>query len=256
MPELKRGGWSVRQRAFTGGIVGAIVATLMAASSAAAGAASLPPLPIAKPGIEIPLPAPRPQPIDGAARAAAEFIAAATTHGRQPEDADTVRKVVAVGKGDTLMNVLVDSGAGRSEAHEAISALSEVFNPRRLKAGQEITLVFRQAVDDQGPELVSVSLSPSIERDVLARREVDGTFAPVERTREFERGLVRLDGEIESSLYIAATRAKLPAAVLIELIRILSFDVDFQRDIRPGDRFDVVIRSRSRYEFMKLPQRQ
>ena len=51
-------------------------------------------------------------------------------------------------------------------------------------------------------------------------------------------------GEIESSLYIAAKNAGLPASVLMEMVRIYSFDVDFQREIKKGDGFEVL------YEFI------
>lgn len=56
-----------------------------------------------------------------------------------------------------------------------------------------------------------------------------------------ERPAVRVAGEISGSLYQAARRASLPAAVVDELVKLLSWDVDFQRDLHPGDRFEVVL---------------
>jgi hypothetical protein len=51
-----------------------------------------------------------------------------------------VNRLVEVRRGDTLMNLLVDAGLERGEAHGAVTALSEVFSPRRLKAGQVVRL--------------------------------------------------------------------------------------------------------------------
>ena len=153
----------------------------------------------------------------------------------------TKARIIAVDKGDTLMKVLVKAGAERRQAYDAIGALSKVFNPRKLKAGQEVTLTFRMPEDDRAaPELIGVGVAASDERELLARRGDDGKFAPEELRREFERRIVRSSGTIKYSLYVAATRAKLPVNVLMEMIRIFSWDVDFQRDIQPGDRFDVV----------------
>jgi murein DD-endopeptidase MepM/ murein hydrolase activator NlpD len=150
-------------------------------------------------------------------------------------------KTIAVGRGDTLMKVLVKAGADRRQAHGAISALTKVFNPRRLKVGQEVTLTFRSGDEGAaGAELVGVSLDAAIDREVVATRETGGDFIPRELTKEFDRRLARGSGEIKYSLYVAATRAGLPVAVIMEMIRILSWDVDFQRDIQPGDKFDVV----------------
>ncbi len=94
--------------------------------------------------------------------------------------------------------------------------------------------------DRAAPELIGVGVAASDERQLLARRGDDGKFAPEELRREFERRIVRSSGTIKYSLYLAARRAKLPVNVLMEMIRIFSWDVDFQRDIQPGDRFDVV----------------
>jgi len=47
-------------------------------------------------------------------------------------------------------------------------------------------------------------------------------------------------GEIDSSLYLAGRKAGVPDAMLAELIRAFSWDVDFQRDVREGDGFEVM----------------
>ena len=47
-------------------------------------------------------------------------------------------------------------------------------------------------------------------------------------------------GTIESSLYESAVEAGVPTAMLGEMIRIFSYDVDFQRDIQPDDKFELV----------------
>ena len=47
-------------------------------------------------------------------------------------------------------------------------------------------------------------------------------------------------GTIDDSLYLAAERADLPQEVTAELIKLFSWDVDFQRDLRPGDAFETL----------------
>jgi murein DD-endopeptidase MepM/ murein hydrolase activator NlpD len=50
----------------------------------------------------------------------------------------------------------------------------------------------------------------------------------------------KVNGSIKSSLYLSAIKAGVPNPVLMELIRIYSWDVDFQRGINNGDRFEVL----------------
>ena len=58
-------------------------------------------------------------------------------------------------------------------------------------------------------------------------------------TRLFKKEIV-LNGEISTSLYKAAVDAGIEPNVIIEFARIFGFEVDFQRDIRKGDYFEIL----------------
>ncbi len=75
---------------------------------------------------------------------------------------------------------------------------------------------------------------------MVVRRQDDGKFRAAEIKHELRTTLVRGVGTITSSLYVAGRSAGPPPALLIELLRIDSWDVDFQRDIQSGDGFDIV----------------
>ena len=55
---------------------------------------------------------------------------------------------------------------------------------------------------------------------------------------------------IDSSLYLAGMQAGIPADIVIDLIRMFSYKVDFQRDLHPGDRFEVY------YDYYYTPEGQ
>lgn len=53
---------------------------------------------------------------------------------------------------------------------------------------------------------------------------------------------VAAGGEIQSSLYAAAQKAGLPSAVVVAMAdEIFKYDIDFDKDVQPGDRFSVVV---------------
>jgi murein DD-endopeptidase MepM/ murein hydrolase activator NlpD len=178
---------------------------------------------------------------------------------------EPVVRAVAVESGDNLMSILVRAGVDRSEAHAAIAALEGVYNPRRdLSVGDtlQLTLWPAGAADDKlragsradsraggnpgdVPEdtplaLDNLLLPVAFDRDVAVKRGDDGGFSAAEIERPLERHQLRAEGTIGSSLFVDGRDAGLPIGVLIELIRIYSFDVDFQREIQPGDRFEVM----------------
>jgi len=51
--------------------------------------------------------------------------------------------------------------------------------------------------------------------------------------------MIRAEGRIDDSLYMAMDRAGVAPEIIAELIMIYSFDVDFQREIRQGDAFEL-----------------
>ncbi|MFQ6018237.1 MAG: M23 family metallopeptidase [Kiloniellaceae bacterium] len=153
----------------------------------------------------------------------------------------TVPHRVRVAKGDTLMALLTGAGIARSEAHQAITALREVYSPRDLRPGQEIRLTLAAtAPPKREGRLLSLSLRPSVERDVRVSRQGGAGFVAKAIDRVLVRKTTGARGTIENNLSVALGRAGVPIPVMIELIRAFSFDVDFQRELRPGDGFEVL----------------
>jgi hypothetical protein len=60
------------------------------------------------------------------------------------------------------------------------------------------------------------------------------------RENPLTREHVRASGVLRGSLYAAGADAGVPRSVMVGMIRAFSYDVDFQREMHPGDRFEVV----------------
>ena len=148
------------------------------------------------------------------------------------------RRVVDVAEGDTLMGLLTEAGVAEDEAHAAAEALDGLYDPKRLRIGQPVTLTFDRS--GGAPVLASVSLMPEVDRTVTARRAPDGGFRSSAAERVLETRPVGIQGEIESSLYADATAAGVPDAVVLSLLKTWAYSVDFERDLQPGDRFAVL----------------
>lgn len=145
--------------------------------------------------------------------------------------------VLTVASGDTLMGMLTEVDLSAVEAATAIEALEEVYDPRALQIDQEINVTIDRTAD--GPVLASLELMPDVERRLRIERTDEG-FSVTEIANELETRWFAATGVIDSSLYGATNGAGVPDQVLIDLIRILSYKVDFQRDIQPGDAFEIL----------------
>lgn len=162
----------------------------------------------------------------------------------QPEDplahpAFHPQRVVAVRRGDTLMDILLGLGLPRAEAHEAVSALASVYDVRGLRPGQEITFTFAPGLPGEGQPLLGAWMSARADRDVGLARNDRGRFVAHQHDKQLALQPTRATAQVSSSLYEAGLSAGIPAQVMVDMIRAFSFDVDFQREIQPGDAFEI-----------------
>lgn len=170
----------------------------------------------------------------------------------EPKAPEPRIELVEIESGDNLMDVLVRAGAERFDAHVAIQSLQGVYDPRRdLRVGDELQVTLGPVgeagsgsgygdFDSLDYVLSGLKLPISYDREVLVDRNEDGGFVAREVIVPLETETIRVAGNIDSSLFVNATEAGVPVSVLIEMVRIFSFDVDFQRDIWRDDKFEVL----------------
>ncbi len=157
-----------------------------------------------------------------------------TAFGPWQGDADALTSAsFEIAAGGTLMNGLLDLGIDAVQADTAIDSLRDVFDPRSIRAGQMVDVTL------EGDVLQSISMSPRAgERVEIVRDGDDFASRMVELPTELV--LRAAVGRIDSSLYQAALDSGVPPAVLADMIRAYSFDVDFQREIQTGDSFEIL----------------
>jgi murein DD-endopeptidase MepM/ murein hydrolase activator NlpD len=150
-------------------------------------------------------------------------------------------EVLEIGKGDTLAAVLQRSGVSGKEAHEALSELRTKYDPRQLKAGQNVYLRMDPVSPENSEEYRMTHLSLPIDpfQTVAIKRTQDGFEAGLLK-KKTERRVYARQAPIQSSLYGSASKAGIPNKAIAEVIRILSYDVDFGRDVRKGDDLSVM----------------
>ncbi|WP_412557801.1 peptidoglycan DD-metalloendopeptidase family protein [Thalassospira sp. MIT1370] len=154
-------------------------------------------------------------------------------------DIEPRRETVILEKGSNLMATLTATGLERTVAYNAIEALRDVYNPRKLRAGQEFDLVYSAPMEDSIELLDELSFQPDPETIVSVSRTDSGFEASSDKIELTTKKNVA-SGTIEQSLFLAAERTGVPIPVLMSLIELYSYEVDFQRDIQPGDSFEVM----------------
>jgi murein DD-endopeptidase MepM/ murein hydrolase activator NlpD len=159
-----------------------------------------------------------------------------------PIEASYPRNVaLKINSGDTLIDLLIAQHVQEQEAHNVIAALRKAFNPGQLRVGQKIqmTLARHEQVGDKAAVQELAIKLPNLSTVELERLE-DGSFSVAAVKEPTTRELRRATGKVRSSITQAAQEAGIPARTVNELIQAFAYDVDFQRDIHPGDTIEVL----------------
>lgn len=145
-------------------------------------------------------------------------------------------KKITVSPGDTLGSILNGKGGlTQAQTYDICLAVKEVYDPARdMKAGQKLALYF------DGGDFKGMEIRKNLIDGVKLVALEDGRYGVKEIAVPTEDVYFSARGEIDSSLYKAAMDQGMPDSAILELIRIYSWAVDFQRDIRSGDRFEAM----------------
>jgi murein DD-endopeptidase MepM/ murein hydrolase activator NlpD len=161
----------------------------------------------------------------------------------------TGERVHVVKKGDSVTSILREQGATPEEAKAIATTLGTRGRDGGLKEGQKLRILMAPAgpgqrlqsyrvivANDSSVEAVAAlsDLGKYVAVDVQSLNTVTDTADNSDDDDDDGTGV-----RLYQSIYETALRNKVPAAVIEDMIRIYSYDVDFQRKVQPGDSFDV-----------------
>jgi murein DD-endopeptidase MepM/ murein hydrolase activator NlpD len=158
-------------------------------------------------------------------------------------------RVHMVKKGDSVTSVLRDQGATPEEAKAIAATLGARGRDGGLKEGEKLRILMAPAgpgqrlqpyrvvvANDTAVEAVAAlsDLGKYVAVDVQSMNTVTETADNSDDEDDDGSGV-----RLYQSIYETALRNKVPAGVIEDMVRIYSYDVDFQRKVQPGDSFDV-----------------
>ena len=93
-------------------------------------------------------------------------------------------------------------------------------------------------IDDKNNEIISV-LYPINNTLSVEIRKNKNIIEIKENVLKLNKKYVVVKNTINNNLYSAATKVEIEPNIIIEFARIYGFEIDFQRDIRKGDVFEI-----------------
>ena len=161
-------------------------------------------------------------------------------------------RTIVVKKGDNVASVLRELGAAPDE----IKAIAGILGPRGrdggLKEGQKLRILLSPTGAAQRLQPIRVIVMGESTVEAIVALSDLGRYVSVDvQSAETQVADTGDDDEeddgtgvrLYQSIYETALRNQVPRPVIEELIRIYSYDVDFQRKSQPGDSFEVLYAS-------------
>ena len=139
--------------------------------------------------------------------------------------------------GETFDNILDGYSVEDEEISEIKKKLSKKVNLNKLNINQKIKFTI-----DQSKNIIkefTFQLS-NTEKIYLVRSTKAEEFKEKTIVTKLKKNILYKENIISKSLYRSAVEQRIPANIIVEFARVYGFQVDFQRDIKKKDSFQIL----------------
>jgi murein DD-endopeptidase MepM/ murein hydrolase activator NlpD len=147
--------------------------------------------------------------------------------------------VVTLEKGGTLSGLLTKNEVGGGDAYQSIKAMSEHFDPRDMKPGQNIILHYSRG-QDGATNFDGMDVIKSGIETIEVRRAAEFGFESKQHMKEVYTETRAARVVVSSSIYADLSKQGVPDGIINQLIKSYSWAIDFQRDIWGGEEIEVL----------------
>ena len=147
-------------------------------------------------------------------------------------------KSTTLRRNETLSSALKRINFDNDNINKIIQSINKLNNNKILKY-----LPVGMIIDYANPSKLTggaVKLNYSKTKDIFIWQDINSNYLSQIYLRPSKLVNTLVKGEIDSSLYISALKVGIPENTLLEMISLLGFSVDFQREIRKGDSFEII----------------
>ena len=167
------------------------------------------------------------------------FFICSSTHANASRNIDSA--TFAMKSGVSLEKQLQSVGISKEDAIDAVEELGNIYNISTIADGQTIKVNF-EIMDMEGKDIQfsSMEIKLSQVRKIQVSKLENNIFFAHILESQVQPKLMYIDATVGSTLVSAAINAGISHEMFNEFVKAYSFDVDFQRDVVPGDKIEVL----------------
>ncbi|MAV48941.1 MAG: peptidase M23 [Pelagibacteraceae bacterium] len=145
------------------------------------------------------------------------------------------KKTIVIKKGQSLNSILSEAGASQKEIFNISKILRQYISLKKINTNQ----IFEVLTNKDNREIIRLTVNLDNINSLHIFKQ-DNKFVANKIEKILYKKTVLGEGLIKSSLFQAAQKENIEAEVVVDFARIFGFEIDFQRDIRKNDIFQIV----------------
>ena len=139
-------------------------------------------------------------------------------------------------EGETFTGALKQADLEDDEINDVVNIISKKIDLRKLKVGTLIE-TYTKSINDK-KIINEIIIYPDIEKKIYVQK-VNNKFVAGEDKKKLFSKLKLYEVEIHNSIYESLKKIDTPDEIIMEFVQLYSFDIDFQRDIRKGNKIKI-----------------
>ncbi len=151
---------------------------------------------------------------------------------------DNLKSVIKIKRTQTLEKILLKKNINKEEVASVLNELSKYLDLKKIKINQAFEIVTSRKNDKENSiQRLTIQLD-NINTVHLIKESDAFIIKKIEKVLYKKNHLA--EGLISKSLYHSAKKSQIDDEVIVEFARVFGFEIDFQRDIRKNDIFQIV----------------
>ena len=142
-------------------------------------------------------------------------------------------------KGDNIEKILKKYNISNQEIQKVIKEYKKYSKPNRLLTGNKVEIIVKKKISKKNNSILKFSIPVSKSTTIDISKNEIGKIESKKIITKLYKKKILAENIILNNLYSSALKAKINPDTIIEFARIFGFEVDFQRDIRKGDWFEI-----------------
>ena len=146
---------------------------------------------------------------------------------------------IIIKKGDSLYQILSPYQISNNEIQSMIDKVKKKFDLKKLKINQKVQIQYSETLNGE-----KIPVFMIIQTDAKQKIKIDiqdKNYSITEINVEFVRNIIEISCTINGNIVKSALLAGAPTKNLTEIINVYSNKIDFQKDVKKGDKFVMLV---------------